>query len=108
MFWEFEDQNIDFSNNSKTISTVRSYVSCKERRKVLVNSVNSKRTPTPQEKQEYTWKIRIDDYSYLGLGFAESEHEFNWDEEISLQGKCVICCNEIHFVFKIFFLVLVF
>ena len=93
-------------NNGKTLITrLRSrYVSCQERKKVLVNGLKTKRTKNGNnEKEEYKWKIRIDKYDYLGVGFAQSDYKYNWEGEVSLQNKSVIVCNNLIYLFSLFF-----
>ena len=87
-------------NNGKTLITRLDsrYVSCQERKKVLVNGLKTKRTKNGNnEKEEYKWKIRIDKFGYLGVGFAQSDYQYNWEREVSLNNKSVIVCNNLFY-----------
>ena len=93
-------------NNGKTLITNGwvEYLSCQERKKVLVNGLKTKRTKNGNnEKEEYKWKIRIDKYDYLGVGFAQSDYKYNWEGEVSSQNKSVIVCNNLIYLFSLFF-----
>ena len=98
-----KNQFLTSSNNGKTISIDQDfdYVSCQERKKVLVNGINTKRIENENEyeyeyeneKKEYKWKIRIDKFNYIGVGFAQSDYEYNWEGEVSLEKNSIIVCN---------------
>jgi hypothetical protein len=83
----------ELSNNGKTLAFKGSgFLSCEEKKKVLVNGLKTNRKENEFIK-EYKWKIRIDEYKYICVGFSLSDFEYDWGREISLQPKSVIICK---------------